>query len=288
MSASAGWLRDSAAWGTAGAVVLAAHVAGAVWLMNRAEAAQVAGLPEAVYVDLAPMPMAAAPLAQLEQVDQKESLNDDPEPEPEEEPEEAEISDFTPPPLPDLEPLPDMSTLIAAQDAVVLERSELPPKRPEREEPQREEPIKKIVEKKIDKKKDEPKKRENKAQPSTESRRTTQVQAPQAERTAAPNVARGTTSNPRQIATWESKINSAVARHMRRTRVGNARGNVTATLVFTLTPGGQASGMRIASSTGNPTIDAAISRQAARMPNLPPHPSGTSRPLSIPVRISLQ
>ena len=59
---SSGWLRDSATWGAAGAVALSLHVGGAVWLLQKAEAAQIAGLPDPVYVELAPMPQAAAPL----------------------------------------------------------------------------------------------------------------------------------------------------------------------------------------------------------------------------------
>ncbi len=279
----AGWLRDSFAWGTAGAVVLAAHVTGAVWLMQKAEASQISGLPDPVYVELAPMPEAAAPLAEEEAIDQKEASGAAAEPEPESEPEE--LAEIPLPELPQLEPLPDLSTNVAVNDAVVLNRSERPPERPEVKEKQPE-PEREIA-KREEPKKEEPKERKKPAASAAASNRTTRLDAQQGQRTAAPRAQQGSPSSPRQVASWQSKVNGAVARHMKRTRLPNARdGAIQATLQFTISGGGQVTGMRVTSSTGNPAMDSAIDRQAGRMPRLPAHPSGTSQTLVLPVLIN--
>lgn len=55
-------LREGALWGGAAALVLAAHLGGGLWLLHSAKAATPQGLPDPVFVDLAPMPQAAAPL----------------------------------------------------------------------------------------------------------------------------------------------------------------------------------------------------------------------------------
>lgn len=280
----AGWLRDSFAWGTAGAVVLAAHVTGAIWLMQKAEASQISGLPDPVYVDLAPMPEAAAPLDEQEAIDQAASEGADLEPEPEPEPEETAAADIPLPELPELEPLPDLSTNVAVNDAVVLNRSERPPERPAVKEVEPE-PERKIVERK-EPEKEQPKERKKPAASAAQSNRTTRLEAPQGQRTAAPRAQQGSPSSPRQVASWQSKVNGAVARHMKRTRLpGGQRGAIQATLQFTITGSGQVSGMRVVSSTGNSSVDSAINRQASRMPRLPAHPSGGPQTLSLPVRI---
>lgn len=285
MSLNTGWLRDSVAWGTVGAVVLAAHVGGAVWLMNKAEASQIAGLPDPVYVDLAPMPEADAPPAEEETFDQQESVQDEPEPEPEAEPVETAEVDFTPPPLPELEPLPDMSTLFAANDAVVLERSERPPERPEPQE----KPEEKIVEKKKEEPKKEPPKEPKKTPPPSQaSTRTTRVEAPQGARTAAPNANVGSAASPRQVASWNAKVNAAVHRHMSRTRVGNKRAGFTAMINFKISANGTVSGVRLINSSGDPAIDAAVARRAASLPNMPPPPSGQGGNFNLPVEINLR
>ena len=277
----AGWLRDSFAWGTAGAVVLAAHVTGAIWLMQKAEASQISGLPDPVYVDLAPMPEAAAPLDEQESIDQaaSEGTGSEPEPDPDPELEEIAAADI---PLPKL---PDMSTNVAVNDAVVLNRSQRPPERPAVKEIEPE-PERKIVERK-EPEKEQPKERKKPAASAAQTNRTTRLEAPQGQRTAAPRAQQGSPSSPRQVASWQSKVNSAVARHMKRTRLpSERRGAIQATLQFTITSSGQVTGMRVVSSTGNSSVDNAINRQASRMPRLPAHPSGGALSLTLPVYIN--
>ncbi|MCV2447695.1 energy transducer TonB [Paracoccus sp. DMF] len=260
-------LRDGALWGGAAVLVLAAHLGGALWLLHSAEAAAPPGLPEPVFVELAPLPEAAAP---PEEEEMPELAEAEPEPEP-----EIDL------PLPELEQIPDMNTLFPPPpDAVVLQKSERPRERPEKPEPEPE-PEPKIVEKKPVEKKREVKERAPEKQEARKA--TTQVRAPKSDRTAAPTADAGVAS-PRQIASWQSKVNSTVSRHMRRTRI-KGQGAIVVNLNFTVDPSGRVAGARLASSTGNAANDAALSRQVARMPRLPAHPSGRSMTLTLPVRI---
>lgn len=261
-------LRDGALWGGAAVLVLSAHLGGAIWLLHTAKAAAPPGLPDPVFVELAPMPEAAAP---PEEEEMPEIAEAEPEPEP--------VIDL---PLPELEQVPDMNTLFPPPpDAVVLQKSERPLERPEKPE----EPEPKIVEKQP-----EPKKREVKerAPERQEARRaTTQVRAPKSDRTAAPTADAGVAS-PRQVASWQSRISGTVARHMKRTRLPSRRGgSVTVMVVFTVDPGGRVGGVRVNGSTGDARLDAALQRQASRMPRLAAPPSGKSTPVSLPVKIDL-
>lgn len=270
-SRTGSFLRDSAAWGTAGLIVLTAHVATAAWLMRDAEAAQISGLPEPVFIDLAEMPVAAAEPEEVEQVEQEES---EPEPEPEPEPDFSEL------PLPELEPLPDMNSLFPPPpDAVVLTRSERPQPRPEKpEEP-------KVVERR--EREPEPKRERRKEPEAVQQRETTRQEAPRADRTAGRSAPAGNVSR-RQTETWQSTVQSRVARHMKRTRIPGRRGSLATQVSVSISANGTVTGARINGSTGDPAIDAALSRQAARMPNLPPHPSGAPQSLVVPVTVEIR
>ncbi|MDF3604837.1 TonB family protein [Paracoccus sp. DMF-8] len=268
-SRTGNFLRDSAAWGTAGLIVLTAHVATAAWLMRDAEAAQISGLPEPVFIDMAEMPMAAAEPEEVEQVEQEESK---PEPEPE--------PDFSELPLPELEPLPDMNSLFPPPpDAVVLTRSERPQPRPEK----REEP--KVVERREPE--PEPKRERRREPEAVQQRQSTRVDAPRADRTAARSAPAGNVTR-RQTESWQSTVQSRVARHMNRTRMPGRRGSLSTQVRVSISANGTVTGARINGSTGDPAVDAALSRQAARMPNLPPHPSGTPQSLVVPVVVQFR
>lgn len=270
-------LRESALWGTAALVVLGAHLGGALWLMHRAEAAAPPGIPEPVFVELAPMPTAAAPLDEAETPEITEAAPE-PEPEPEPKPEPEPVPEIAlDEPLPELEPVPDMNSLFPPPpDAVVLQKSERPKDRPEPKEP---EPEPKIVKKQPEQKKKE------KAPDEQEARKaSTAVRAQQAERSAAPS--QGAQVSPRQEASWQSKLQAAVGRHMNRTRIPGARGgDVRVTVAFTVTGSGGVTGARLVGSTGDGNLDAALSRQVSRLNRLPPHPSGKNIPITLPVLI---
>ncbi|MFC3569833.1 energy transducer TonB family protein [Paracoccus simplex] len=275
-------LREGALWGGAAVVVLAAHLGGALWIMHGAKAAAPPGLPDPVFVDLAPAPQAAAPLDEAETPDMAEA-EPEPEPEPQPEPEPEEI--VLPEPLQELEPLPEMTSLFPPPaDAVALQKSARPKERPEREpEP---EPEPQVAEKQPEPRRE---KKEKAPQDQPARQATTRLRAPQAERTAAPQAQVGAAPSARQVASWQSKVQAAVARHMHRTRLSAGRGgSVTVTVRFSVDPSGRVAGARLAGSTGDPGIDAALSRQASRMPRMPAPPSGQTVALVLPVKILLR
>lgn len=279
MNARAGIiLRDSALWGGAALLVLALH-GGALWLVHRAEAAAPPGLPDPVFVELAPMPTAAAPTDEIEQEEMAEAAPE-PTPEPEPEPEPEPAQDFALPDLEQLEPVPDMNSLFPPPpDAVALQQSERPRERPERPkeiaQPNRE-----------PKQEPQRQKAEEKAPERQQARQArTAVKAPQGQRPAAPQA--GAAASPQQVASWQSRVQSTVARHMRRTRLSGRGGTVTVNIRFSVSPNGQVSGTRLASSTGDARIDQALSRQAARMPRLPAPPTGKTTTLVLPVQIRM-
>lgn len=278
MSRSSGALRDGALWGSAAMVVLAAHLGGALWILHSAQAAAPPGLPQPIFVELAPMPQAAAPPAEAES-DEVAEAEPEPQPDPTPEPQPEPTPDFAmAEPLPQLQPVPDMNSLFPPPpDAVVLQRSERPKDRP-RQEP-KPEPEPRVVEKKT-----EPRREKKEKAPEEQQARkaATQVRAPQAERSASASQGQ---PSARQVATWQSKVQSSVARHMR--RAGNLRqGGVTVMVAFTIAANGTATNGRLASSTGDARTDAALARQVARLPRMPPHPSGKAIPISFPVRIT--
>lgn len=275
-----GAIRDGALWGSAAVVVLAAHLGGAMWILHHAQAATPPGLPDPVFVELAPLPEAAAPPEEIETPEMAEAAPE-PEPEPQPEPEPEPTPDFVmDQPLPELEPLLDMNTLFPPPaDAVVLQTAR-PKPRPERVEPEPE-PEPKIVKKEPDPKKVE-KKKEVAEQEQPARKATTTVRAQQSNRSAAPQTQGGQPS-ARQVATWQSKVQSTVNRHMQRARL--KRGGVSVTVAFTINANGSVSGGRVTGSSGDAQTDAALARQAASLPRMAPHPSGKSIPITLPVTI---
>lgn len=261
MSRPSAMLRDGALWGSAALLVLAAHLGGALWLMRQAEAATPPGLPQPVFVELAPMPEAAAPPDETESPEMTEAAPDF-------------VMDE---PLPELEPVPDMNSLFPPPpDAVVMQKSDRPKDRPEPKEPEPE-PQPKIVKKQPEKKKD-------KAPEEQEARKaSTTVRAPASDRSVAPS--QGAQVSPRQAANWQSKVQSAVSRHMQRTRLVGRGGDVQVTVAFTISASGGVSGARMVGSTGDGKMDAALNRQIGRLTRLPPHPSGKPMPITLPVLV---
>lgn len=257
------WLRSTAAWGLAGAIVLSGHIGAAIWLMNRAEAAQIAGLPEPIFVELAALPEVADAPAEFEQPEMEEIA---PEPEPEPEPEIPDI------PLPELDPMPDMTSLLPPPaDAVVLSGSSRPERRPIRE--------RKPVE-------PEPKREVKRDPPAPAQQRRTALQAPQGARTAAPVATQGTTPSPQQQANWQQQVQSRVARHMQRARIGSRSGGLTATIHVRISANGSVISANLVASTGDARLDGVLANQASRIPKLPQPPSGQQVAMTIPVRIN--
>lgn len=276
------WLAEGALWGGAATVVLAAHLGGGLWASRMAQASSPPGLPDPIFIELAAMPTAAAPQDEVEQ-EQVEEAAPEPEPQPEPEPE----PDFALPDMQQLEPLPDMNSLFPPPpEAVVLPKSARPKDRPEPQKPELAEAPRK--------EKPEPdpepkKKREKKAAEAEPSRKaTTRLQAPKGERTAAPQAQAGAPSK-KQLASWQSKVNATVARHMIRAQSRlSGRGAVTLKIRFNIDPSGRVSGAGLVGSTGTAKNDAVLNRQAASLPRLPAPPSGKSTTLTLPVTVKLR
>ncbi len=267
-------LREPALWAGAATVVLAAHLGGGLWVAQNAQASAPPGLPEAVFVELAPMPTAAAPEGEEEQEEAEETIKSQEEPEPE--------------PEPQPEPLPDMKSLLPPpSDAVVLPKTARANERPKPpKEKLVEVPREKKPEKEPEKKKKPAKKVADEEQAAKKA--TTQLVAPKGDRTAAPQGQAGAPSK-KQVASWQSKVQAAVGRHMNRARISaRGRGSILVTVRFTVDPSGRVGGATLASSTGDAKLDAVLSRQAARLPRLPAPPSGNSTPLELPVQINLR
>lgn len=279
-------LRKGALIGSVAAVVIAGHLGGAAWLERQAQAsAPPAGLPEPIFIELSPEPEA---IADQGEVEAEAASADEPEPEPMPEPEPEPAPSFDmPEPLPELEPLPDMNTLFAPPpDAVVVQKSVRPKERPTPPEPKAEpepkiEPKPKLVEKKPPP--------EERKDPAPKQQRTqeasTKHTAERSNRNAARQGQQSAGANPRAEASWQQRISSIVARHIKRTRTTGLRQSVTVKVTFSVDPSGRPAGARVVGSTGDARLDAALSRQAASMPRLPAPPSGQTASVTVPVKI---
>ena len=131
----------------------------------------------------------------------------------------------------------------------------------------------------VERREPQPERRQQQQRASTAA---TQVQAPQGQRSAAPQ--QGNAPTAQQRANWQQQIQGQVARHMQRANIGRARG-LTTTVNVTISGNGSVLGAQIAGSTGDAQLDAVLARQAQRLPRLPPPPSGQQTNMAIPVRI---
>lgn len=299
-----GWRADALRWGGVGGMVLAAHVAGGVWAMTAMQRTTTLQLPEPVFADLLAEPTppapAAAPETEAAAVPETKSA------------EAPEPPDFTPPPLPELPPVEDFAELLPEDEpppdfevppltplppvtdfaellpdsALALTSSERPRLRPVRREPAPEPQVTKREERR------EPPQEQAKREPRRERAQPTPRAAP-AEGTArqsggaqgTPRASAG--ASKQQMNSWTSRVGSRVASHMKRTRVpGGGRGTVTIQLSVSIAANGAASA-RLASSTGNAQVDAALARQAGRMPRMPAPPNGKGASFVLPIRIDL-
>ena len=75
---------------------------------------------------------------------------------------------------------------------------------------------------------------------------------------------------------------------MSRTRVPGRRGGTVRASVTVSVSASGATRAQLVQGTGEPAVDAALSRQAARMPKLPPPPSGRALTFEQPVEIRLR
>lgn len=304
-----GWGGDFVRWGIGGAAVLALHVAAGYWIVQAAERGDMAGLPEAVMIDLAPAPEEpAAPSEGAEEPPSEAEPQTEPEPEPEPEPQFAppdfqelppvkDFSDLIPepvvapdfeaPPLTELPPITDFSELLP-DSALLLSASERPRARPDRREPEPEpEPQRQQTRREEPRQERQPQPQRQQSQQQQPSRQAAQPQQrASGGGSGQPQGSPG--ASAKQLASWQSRVGSRIASHMSRTRVPGVRGEtVTVQVQISISPNGAASA-RLASSTGNAKVDQAIAQRAARMPGMPAPPDGQSKAFTLPIRIQLR
>ena len=204
------------------------------------------------------------------------------------------VPEFVPPPVVPLPP-PDFASLTPpaeAAPAIVPPPRRRPERLVRREEP-REEP-----------------KEEPREEPRRETRREREREQPRAERkderreqaeasrsgrqgrsgeTGARQAPAAASGASRQAqASWQQRAGARVSQHMSRTRVpGRRGGTVRATVTVRVSANG-ATSAQLARGTGEPAVDAALARQAARMPKLPAPPNGQPFTFQQPVQIQLR
>ena len=260
-------IRDGAVWGGASALVLALHLGGALWILRQAEAAAPPGLPEPVFVDLAPAEDAEDAAAPTEAPVA---------PEPEREPESPPLAEpLTLPPLPHLEPLEELFPAVKPRPDAVLTASARPERRPERAPAPRQEA-----------------RRDPEPQPRTEPRGREQLAA----QPPAPQGAGGGGSagpSPRQraslMAQWGGQIRSCISRRASAPRGLRDGGRVT--LNLSVSRSGAIQGIGIAGSSGNPALDRAAVQAAQRAGRCPRAPAGltdASYAFQLPINVQVR
>lgn len=265
MSGRAGRIvREGALWTGASVLVLGLHLGGALWIMRQAEAAAPPpGLPEPVFVDLAP----AEAVAEQSVAPAEESVELETQPEPE----VAEALEL--PPLPELEPLDDMADLFppAPPDLetpadVVLKASARPQRRPERE-PERQRQA-------------EPRRQEQPAPQRQQARR--------ADQGAGGSGASG--PDPRQKASlmsqWGGQIRSCISRRASAPRGVREGGRVT--LNLSVSRSGSIQEVGIAGSSGIAALDQAAvqaAQRAGRCPRAPAELMDASYSFQLPINL---
>ena len=281
-------IREGALWGGASVLVLALHLGGALWIMQEAEAAAPPpGLPEAVFVDLAPAEDVAEPTPPAAEEAVEPEPQPEAEPEPEPEPEEvAEPLDL--PPLPELEPLDDMAELfppappqLETPPEVVLNSSARPQRRPERQpEPQRQAEPRREERRKPE--------QQRQAEPRQEQAAPQQQQARRAEQGAGGTGAAG--PSPQQKASlmsqWGGQIRSCISRRASAPRGVREGGRVE--LNLSVSRSGSIQEVGIAGSSGIAALDQAAvqaAQRAGRCPRAPAELTDASYSFQLPINL---
>ncbi len=272
-------IREGALWGGASVLVVALHLGGALWIMRQAEAAAPPGLPEPVFVDLAP----AEEVAEQPVTPAEEPV----EPEPEEVAKPLDL-----PPLPELEPLDDMAELfppappeLETPPEVVLNTSARPQRRPQREPEQQRQPEPRRAER-----------REPEPQRQAEPRRQEQAAPQQQQARRADQGAGGSGAagpSPQQKASlmsqWGGQIRSCISRRASAPRGVREGGRVT--LNLSVSRSGSIQGVGIAGSSGNGALDEAAVRaaqRAGRCPRAPAQLTDASYSFQLPINLQVR
>lgn len=290
-------LGEGGLWAGASVLVLAAHVGAGIWIMGRADAGAPPGLPNAVFVDLAPamppaadMPQGAEAAAGLDarpEVEaEEEPAPEEPQPEPQAEPEPQSV------PEPDqvVEPidpatldLPDFQQFappdIPVQTALALDSSTRPQRRPE---PQPEPEPRRDPEPAAER------------QPEPQRRQAAQAAGPrgQAETSRPAGNAQGGGASRQAAADaaslWGAQVGACIQRRASLPR--NVRQGGRVTLDVTIARNGQIQGIGISGSSGIPAVDQAVltaAQRAGRCPAAPAALTDPVYPLRLPIRLDV-
>lgn len=278
--------RDTSRWLCAGILVLSAHAAGAYVVhitqeQDQPDGAEVA----AMVVELAPEP--TAPLEEQASEDAQPETAEAPqeEIEPEPEPTPPEPEEVTPP-EPEVQPEEIVPDVVEAEKAEVAV-----PKPVEKPEPK---PEPKPKPKKVEKPKPEKPKKVEKPKPkkAEKARETRRASAPRMDANDGAKAAaswRGQNNSASagvSSAKWSSKLQSHMARNVRylKRRKRDARGRVL--ISFVVDPSGNVLSARVASSSGDPTVDqlaVEAARRASPVPAPPPAIAKARNAVTLPL-----
>ncbi|ARJ69659.1 TonB C-terminal domain-containing protein [Paracoccus contaminans] len=219
--------------------------------------------------------------------------------------------DFVPPPVVPLPP-PDFAALAPpapnpkprpepkAQPARAEKKAEAPrPEKPRAERPRQDKP--RAEKPRPDRPRpDQPKGDQPKAEPARsvrtakEGRAAAGAPAGQARpgagapsRGTARPAAEGAGRTAGAMQSWQASAGARITAHMRRTRLPGARGTFGVMLAVTVQPDGTTAA-RLVRGSGDARVDAALSRQAARLPRLPPPPDGRASTFNQPISIQMR
>lgn len=257
------WIAITAGWFAAGFSVSAAHVAAVLWITGSDPVSTRNAAPEAIMVDLVAMPLApqAAPVAAADRAVPAPA------------PDRLDAPDFTPPPLTMLPPLASLAELMP-RSALTLTASDRPELRPK----PRPRPVETAA-------------KPRKPRPATPAKPQQQAQPAKPSSGARPAVPRqpvpqtGTGQNAQRR--WQAEVGARISRHMARTPLSGGGASARVQVAVTVGADG-ATSARIVRATGDGRVDAALSRQADRMPRMPRPPGGSAQSFVLPISIRLR
>lgn len=260
-------------WLASGAVVVTAHIGGAVMAMNWTESFAVADPPSAIVIDLSPI-AAAPPMedADLPPGPQQEQSEAAPDKENDDKPEETETAPET-----------------AAQDVPELPEAEAPevPMALAKEAEPEEKPVEKEKPAEVDKQAKEKKKR--RSQQRTASAPTKLPQ--RAETLQAPVNAQSLHSST-AVPNWKSLVAGILQRNKRYpSEARSSRAQGTAVVRFSVNRGGQLVGNSLVRSSGVGALDQealALVRRSSPFPPPPPEIGGSNITLNVPVHFNIR
>ncbi len=257
--------KSLALWGSAAAVILAAHVAIGLFILFKREPEPVGiSTPDAIMVDL--MPIAAAPAE--EKIETPQPGEQKPQPKPEE----------------DMTPLPELQRL---EPAPILQAPELPqvpksevtlaaPTKPEEPKPIANKPLpKKAVPEKAIVKKPEVKAAARPERPARAQQSAERARAPAA---ASPN-----------SANWKSELYARLKQFQHYPEAARSRGETgTASISFTIDRSGRVVAAHLVASSGSSILDQEALATVHRASPMPAPPNGASVTVSVPMRYTLR